>query len=227
MRRLGGPVGVWRLGVLLLAIGFWAHQFALQDLADFGWQFRYLSIWALTVAVMASAAAALSPADPEAGSADTIVLLAAALSAMQAVCYWVLRAGDPVGVATEGIVDVSARSLYLHAVMPVLLWIEAIFLTRATRGTLGAAAWLLVVLAAYVLWIEAAVAPLNPVPAGDVRTGLPYPFLNDMTQGARAAVYLRAMVLGLAMLAVVRLAAGRMAASYRVSSSSSAANPSR
>ena len=226
MRRLGGPLGVWRLGVLLLAAGFWAHQFALQDLADFGWQFRYVSIWALTVGLLASAAAVRSTFDPDAGAPDTLLLLAAALSATQAVCYWVLRADDPAGMATGGIIDAPVRSLYLHGAMPILLWIEAVLLTRATRGAQAAAAWLLVVLATYMLWIEAAVAPLNPSPSGLVTTGLPYPVLNDMTQGMRAVVYVQAAALGLAMVAAVRFAAGR-AAAYRGSSARSAANPSR
>ena len=226
MRRLGGPIGVWRLGVLLLAAGFWTHQFALQDLADFGWQFRYLSIWALTIGLLASAAAVRSTLDPDAEAPDALLLLAAALSGAQAVCYWVLWVDDPAGMATGGIIDAPVRSLYLHGVMPTLLWIEAIVLTRATRGAPGAAAWLLAVLAAYMLWIEAAVAPLNPSPAGPVTTGLPYPFLNDMVQGARAIVYVQAAALGLVMMAAVRFAAGR-AAAYRGSSARSAANPSR
>jgi hypothetical protein len=227
MRRLGGPIGVWRLAVLVLATGFWAHQFTLQDLADFGWQFRYLSIWALTIGVISSAAALLSSTDPDAGAADTVVLLAAALAATQAICYWVLRSDERVGMATAGIVDASIRSLFLHVALPILLWIEAIFLTRATRGALGAAAWLVVVLACYMLWIEAAVAPLNPSPAGAMRTGLPYPFLNDMTPDVRAALYVVAVAVGLSMLGAVRLAAGLAAASYRTSSDRSAANPSR
>ena len=226
MERFGGPLGVWRLGVMLLAAGFWAHQFALQDLADFGWQFRYLSIWALSVGLLASAAVVLAMLDPDAGPPHTLVLFAAALSATQAFCYWALWAGDPAGMATAGIVDAPVRSLYLHGVMPILLWIEAIVLTRATRGALAAAAWLLVVLVAYMLWIEAAVAPLNPSPAGVVRTGLPYPFLNDMTHGLRAIVYAQVAVLGLVMVAAARFAAGR-AAAYRGSSARSAANPSR
>lgn len=226
MRRLGGPLGVWRLGVLLLAVGFWAHSFALEDLADFGWQFRYLAIWALSLGIAVGALAVRSSLVPDAGAPESLLLLAAGVSGAQAIVFWWFWLGDPAAVATGGATDGPVRLVYLHAVMPALIWIEAVVLSRAARGAAPAAVWLLVVLAAYMLWIEAGVAPLNPAPAGVATSGLPYPLLNEMTQGARAGLYVECALLALALVLLARWAAGR-AAAYSASAARSAASPSR
>lgn len=226
MRRLGGPLGVWRLGVLLLATGFWAHQFALQDLADFGWQFRYLAVWALTLGLVAGALTFRLSLVPDAGAPDSLLLVASAVSALQAILFWRFQLDDPsvLGPASAGASPLAIA--YLHGIMPLLVWIETVFLSRASRGLPAAIGWLLVTLLAYVLWIEAAVLPLNPVPAGAVTSGLPYPLLNDMTQPERIVLYARSSALGLALLVLAGWAAGRGAGSAR-SEASSAASPSR
>lgn len=226
MRRLGGPLGVWRLGVLLLAAGFWAHQFALQDLAVFGWQFRYLTVWALTLGLVAGALTFRSSLAPGAGASDSLLLVAAALAGMQAILYWAIRLEDPEALRAAGAAGGPLGVAYLHVVMPVLVWVETVFLSKAARGALAAACWLIVTLAAYMLWIEAAVAPLNVTPAGLVTAGLPYPFLNEMTQGARGMLYLQAAILGLVLLALARWAAGRTGG-YPPSEERSEASPSR
>ena len=100
-------------------------------------------------------------------------------------------------------------------------------LSRAARGGLSAACWVVVTLAAYMLWIEGAVAPLNSAPAGLVTAGLPYPVLNDMTQGIRSGLYLRAAAVALAFLWLARWLAGRFDGAYPGSSAKSEASPSR
>ena len=38
----------YRVTVFALALGYWLYQFTQTDLDAFGWQFRFLTIWALT-----------------------------------------------------------------------------------------------------------------------------------------------------------------------------------
>lgn len=226
MRRLGGPLGVWRLGVLLLAAGFWAQQFALQDLADFGWQFRYFAVWALTLGLAAGALTFRLSLVPDAGAPNSLLLVAAAVSALQAVLFWFFRLSDPSAIGAGGAGGDPVRIVYLHVLMPAFIWLEAVVFNRTARAAPAAACWLLMTLAAYVLWIEGAVVPLNPVPAGAVTSGMPYPFLNDMTQGARAALYAKASIVGVGLIGLVHWAAV-WADGYSSSASSRAASPSR
>ena len=202
---------LWRVVLLASASAFWLWQFAVADMAEFGWQFRFLTIWALTL-TLAHAALAFGHAAGLTGQRhERLAMVSAAINAVMAMLYWRLRLTDPGALGAPGASPV--QDIYLHAVAPALMIVDAVFVMRAFGRPIRAVPGLLLVVAAYVAWIELAVAPLNDMPVGDVTTGLPYPFLNDLAWGERATFYGTALLAGLAFLPafhiLMRLAAGR------------------
>ncbi|MGR3542246.1 MAG: hypothetical protein ACU0BS_12595 [Hasllibacter sp.] len=188
MVRLGGGLGLWRLGVFALAAGFWLYQFTTQELADFGWQFRYLTVWALSLSVLSAWFALRVSLGLAARPHRTLMAAAAVINAMVVFLYWRLYLENPVQVNGEAALP-AVQEWYLHAIGPALQWVEALALTRAFRRLPSTAFAILGIVVGYVLWIELAVQPLNEVPGGAVTTGLPYPFLNDMELAARVNFY--------------------------------------
>ncbi|WP_157937699.1 hypothetical protein [Oceaniglobus roseus] len=178
----------YRRAVLLLALGYWLYQFRHLGEAGFGWQFRYLTIWALTASLL-SAFAVLRHARGRGTRPDTLASVAAVLNALVVLLYWRLYLIDPALVnGANGIV--WWQEYYLHLAGPVLQWIDALLLMGAFRAPLRVLGVLAVLVLAYVGWIELAVAPLNATPVGDATSGLPYPFLNDLDLADRLRFYL-------------------------------------
>ena len=188
MDRLGGGLGLWRFGVFALAAGFWLYQFTTQDLADFGWQFRYLTVWALSLSALSGWFALRVSLRLSDDPHRTLMATAAVINAMVVFLYWRLYLENPAQVNGEAVLP-ALQEWYLHAVGPALQWVEALALTGAFRRLPQTAFGVLGVVVGYVLWIELAVQPLNEVPGGAVTTGLPYPFLNDMEPDARIGFY--------------------------------------
>ena len=81
------------------------------------------------------------------------------------------------------------QEYYLHAVGPLLQWIDALVVLGAFRAFWRPVAGLLAVSALYIAWIELFVAPRNAFPQGSVTSGLPYLFLNNMELSARLVFY--------------------------------------
>ncbi|PRY93378.1 FAR-17a/AIG1-like protein [Hasllibacter halocynthiae] len=222
MDRIGGALGLWRLGVFLLAAGFWLYQFATQEMADFGWQFRFLTVWALTLSMLSGWFVLRVSLGWSDSPHRTLMAATAVINAMVVLLYWRLYLENPEQVnGTTALPPV--QEWYLHALGPALQWVEALVLTRAFTRLPSSALAVLGVVAAYVLWIELAVQPLNEVPGGAVTTGLPYPFLNDMEVQARLAFY--GMQLGMSLLALG--AFWGLQRAWPFSSASRAASPSR
>ena len=92
--------------------------------------------------------------------------------------------------------------LYLHALGPLLQWIDAIFIHRAFRRLGAGLVWLLGVIVAYLSWAELVVAPMNDAPAGSVTSGLPYPFLNDLAFDGRMDFYITNVAVGIVLLGI-------------------------
>lgn len=183
-------VRTYRWIVLLLAAFYFVDRITVEtyDLSNFGWQFRYLTIWALTLS-MITAAMMLTPAFgmPDRRGA-VFVSLTATVNMIVVVSYWRLYFDDP-ALVNGGKPILAYREYYLHLIGPILQWIDVLFLKRAFRSPLRTIFWLLVVVIAYVTWSEAVIAPLNTTPIGSVTSGLPYPFLNDMPLGERLIFY--------------------------------------
>ncbi|MEM1130091.1 MAG: hypothetical protein AAGH83_06150 [Pseudomonadota bacterium] len=197
---------VYRLCVLALALFYFIDRFSLEDyrdFSDFGWQFRYLTIWALTGSLIA-AAAMLVPGLGAPGPRWSIyVSVIAVINAIVVYLYWRIYLDDPSLIYGDNAI-VWWRDYYLHLAGPLLQWIDVLFIKRAFRFPLRVAAWLAVMVVAYAAWAELVVGPLNDGPVGSVTSGLPYPFMNDMVFSARLRFYVMAFLAGLLLIAVFR-----------------------
>ena len=202
------PVTLYRWCVLLLAAFFFLDRFTAEDfgnMAEFGWQFRYLTIWALTGSLIA-AAMMLTPAYGRPGPrGEVFVSVVAVLNVIVVVSYWRLYFTDPKLVNGENEI-VAYREYYLHLLGPLLQWVDVLTIKRAFRHMGAAALGLGALVLAYLGWAEFAVEPLNAAPVGTVTAGLPYPFLNDMTPAQRLGFYAATWASGLVFILVLRLA---------------------
>lgn len=176
-------IRIFQISMLAIALGYWLHMFWIADLTSFGAQFRYLTIWALTGAVVSWSMCLLRP-----GRAPGFHAAAAVLSALVVLLYWRLYFADPANVNGDSPIRWYLE-YYLHLAGPVLQGVNAVVLIRVFDRPVAAIPWMAAVFVAYVAWIELLVQPFNDVPVGSITTGLPYPFLNNMELGARAVFY--------------------------------------
>ena len=80
---------------------------------------------------------------------------------------------------------------------PLLQWFDALILLGALRAPVRVLGVLVVVILAYIGWIELLVQPLNNLPQGRVTSGLPYPFLNNMEFAMRQGFYISTAAMAL------------------------------
>lgn len=66
---------------------------------------------------------------------------------------------------------------------------DALFPNRSSKHRLRDVLMTIVICIAYIIWSDAIVGPFDIEPVGSVTSGLPYPFLNDMTFTDRALFY--------------------------------------
>ena len=207
-QRSGRGLVAWRAAILALAAIFWVEQFAHAQMAEFGWQFRFLTIWALTLSLMYAANAFRLALGLTHHRQERLAMVAACVNAIMVTLYWWMRLSDPSALGPwEG----GVRDLYLHAIGPGLQIVDAVFVLGAFGRPIRAVPGLLLTVVAYVAWIELGVAPLNDAPIGDVTSGLPYPFLNHMDPGNRATFYVAAALGGLAFLGAFHIVFRRVA----------------
>ena len=191
MAWLAGVAAGYRWGVALLAVVMWALCFAEARLAHFGWQFRFLDVWALTLS-MVSAAFMLRLA--MGWSRSRHEAFAAVVAALNAVVI-----ATHLGPLLVGPMAWPGWKLaYLHLLGPALQIADAVLILGAFRRIGGALLGVALTAMAYVAWIELAVRPLNA--AADGLGGLPYAALDAMGPAARLAVYAAATLGGLASL---------------------------
>ena len=194
MAWLAGKAAWYRWGVALLAAGMWVFCFAEARLAYFGWQFRFLDVWALT-ASMVSAALMLRLAMGWSRSRhEVFVAVAAALNAVAIAAHL----GPLLGGSTTW---PGWKLAYLHVLGPALQIADAVLILGAFGRISGALLGVAVTGLAYVAWLELAVRPLNA--AADGTGGLPYAALDAMEPAARLAVYAAATAGGMAALAAL------------------------
>ncbi|MGB5833771.1 MAG: hypothetical protein WBG92_17505 [Thiohalocapsa sp.] len=178
----------FRILVLLLTIGYFVEVAATANYSSFGAQFRFLTIWALTGNLIAAAAMLRSGYGRPDGRFDIALSVLAIINVLVVFSYWRLFFIDPALVNGDN-TPKPYREYYLHLVGPILMWIDLFWLKRGFRRLLPVLIWLAVVVLTYVAWAELLVGPLNAKPVGDVTSGLPYPFLNDLEPQARATFY--------------------------------------
>ena len=203
MARRAGAVTAYRWGAFLLATVIWVRCFADARLEEFGWQFQYLDIWALSLSVVALACTVRLSMGWSRSRHAALVGTAAALNAVIVVVHLGPLIGDaamaqsaptPFGEPVGG-ADPAWKAAYLHAVGPLVQIADAALLLGAFRQIGGALLGVAAVGLAYAAWLELAVRPLNATHDGT--GGLPYAALNALEAPGRLGVYAVVTVGGL------------------------------
>ena len=186
----------YRFVCLLLSIGYFLYQFTAANYDNFGIHFRYLTIWGLTGAMIATWLLYWIKRKGLPEGYLGFVSAIAVLNAMVVFLYWKLYFIDPKLVNYSGSI-VWFQEYYLHILGPLLLILDALFFnnsfTQVKKGTLT----IIVIFLLYIFWTEVLTGPLNATPEGSVTNGLPYPFLNDMEFAERVSFYATTILTGL------------------------------
>ncbi|MEL7149379.1 MAG: hypothetical protein AAGK71_01530 [Pseudomonadota bacterium] len=197
-------VTLYRWAVFLLA-GFYLIWMVLID-ADYsavGGPFRFLTIWALLLSFFCASRMMALVEQRSANDWPAVVAVTGTLNFMVVFLYWRLFLANPDSVTgVSGPPDAWVQ-YYIHALGPALQWGDMLFLHRNIRHFIRALGILLGVVLAYVLWAELVVQHWNETPAGDVTSGLPYPFLNDLALTERVAFYAQTTVSGVVVLVII------------------------
>ena len=185
----------YRFVCLLLSIGYFLYQFTDANYNNFGIQFRYLTIWGLTGAMIATW---LLYRTKRGGFPEThlpFVSAIAVLNAMVVFLYWKLYFIDPSLVNYSGSI-VWFQEYYLHVLGPLLIILDALFFNNSFTQIKKGLLTILGICLLYILWTEALTGPLNTTPEGAVTNGLPYPFLNNMAFAERISFYATTILTG-------------------------------
>ena len=186
----------YRLLCLLLSVSYFVYQFTAANYENFEIQFRYLTIWGLTGAMVSSYLLYRSKRNNLPETYHAFVSAVAVLNAMVVFLYWKLYFIDPSLVNYSGSI-VWFQEYYLHALGPLLIIFDALFFNRSFQQIRNGALAIVGMCLLYVLWTEAVTAPLNFTPEGSVTSGLPYPFLNNMVFMERLSFYATTTLTGL------------------------------
>ena len=182
-------VFIFRWVVFLLAAGYCLRTIFFGTYDGFGGPFRYLTIWALFLSFFCASRMIALVEGRSTRRWDAVVSATAVVNAMVVILYWRLYFADPNSVTRDGELGVWWLEVYMHALGPLLQWIDAVFVHRAFRRIGTCLAVLVSIIAAYLAWGEFVVGPMNDSPIGVVTSGLPYPFLNDLDLGGRMMFY--------------------------------------
>ena len=186
----------YRLVCLILSVGYFSYQFTEANYDNFGIQFRYLTIWGLTAAMVATWLLYKSTHKGLPESYLPFVSATAVLNAMVVFLYWKLYFIDPSLVNYLGSI-VWFQDYYLHILGPVLIILDAFLFNNSFTQVKKGVLTILAICLLYILWSEAVTGPLNDTPEGAVTNGLPYPFLNNMSFSERVSFYATTIVTGL------------------------------
>ena len=180
---------IYRWFVFLLAAGFTLRQIVFAaDYDPVGGPFRFLTIWALLLSFFSASRMLALTERRSARLWPNVVAVTAVANGLTVLIYWRLWFEDP-ALVNSGEPLPWWLEYYLHGLGPLLQWIDALFIYGAFRTWRRSVPLLLAFTAAYVLWIEFFVRPMNDFPVGIVTDGLPYPFLNAMEVAERVQFY--------------------------------------
>lgn len=182
-------IRIFRWIVFLAAAAYCLRTLVFGSFDYFAGPFRYLTIWALFMSFFAASRMMALTEGRSTRRWDGFVGATAVVNAMVVFMYWRLFFADPNSVSSDGELGPLYIELYLHALGPLLQWIDAIFIHRSFRRLGASLVWLFGIIAAYVAWCELVLMRMNDTPAGTVTSGLPYPFLNDLELSGRAIFY--------------------------------------
>ncbi len=184
-------------GYLLEQLFGIGHSLYKGDLGEgFGWQFRYLTIWALIAHVYVGYRLLMVSCGRIDRVNDGIAAAAAALGLYVIIMYWGLFFIDPKLINGDH-KPFWLREYYLHLVGPAILWFDIVFIRHALTNIRRVVSFNIFICIAYCIWIEFVIRPLNLEPIGSMTNGLPYPFLNDMSFLWRLIFYLFSIVVGI------------------------------
>ena len=186
----------YRFVCLLLSIGYFLYQFAEADYENFGVQFRYLTIWGLTGAMIATWLLYRTKRNGLPEMHLAFVSAISVLNAMVVFLYWKLYFIDPSLVNYSGSI-VWFQEYYLHVLGPLLIILDALFFNNSFTQIKNGLLTILGICLLYIFWTESLTGPLNNTPEGSVTSGLPYPFLNDMVFSKRVGFYATTILTGL------------------------------
>ena len=193
---------IYRTIVFLLCSFYGIRTLVFADFSYFGGPFRYLTIWALYASWFSSIwmlAFSLNKVDHR---WEGFVGVATVLNTMVVLLYWRLYFADPLSVTSDGELGRWWLEYYMHALGPLLQWIDAIVIHRSFRRPLRSAGILTFAIIGYVVWVERVVAPMNDRPMGSVTSGLPYNFLNNLEWAGRLEFYVTNLVVALFFLTI-------------------------
>lgn len=179
----------FRWVVFVLAGLFCLRVIVFSTYDGVGGPFRYLTVWALFLSFFcASRMLALMEHRSE-RRWDAVVSATAVVNCMVVILYWRLYFADPSSVTRDGELGVWWLELYMHGLGPALQWIDSLFVHRSFRQIWTSLGVLVSIIGGYLIWGELIQRPLNDTPLGDVTSGLPYPFLNDLEFAGRLTFY--------------------------------------
>lgn len=196
------PRLIFRWTAFLLAGGYCIRMLIFGGWDAFGGPFRFLTVWALFCSFFAFSRMMAIEEGRSERRWDGFVCMTAVINTMVVVLYWRLYFADPTSVTPDGELAAWHLEIYLHMVGPLLQVIDTIFVHRSYRKLGPAFAWLIGVIAVYVLWAELVVQTFNTRPAGTVTSGLPYRFLNSLDVADRANFYATNLAVGASLLLV-------------------------
>lgn len=196
------PALVFRWIAFLLAAGYCIRTLFFGGWDGFGGPFRYLTIWALFCSFFAFSRMMAIEEGRSDRRWDGFVCMTAVINTMVVFLYWRLYFADATSVTDGGELRAWVLELYLHGLGPLLQVIDTIFVHRSYRRLTASIAWLVGLIATYVLWVELFVQQYNDSPEGSVTSGLSYPFLNNLELSERAVFYASNLAVGIVVLLI-------------------------
>lgn len=193
---------MYRTAVFAVFVAYCLRMIFFGNWDAFAGPFKYLTIWSLFISTFALSRTLLFASERSTKRWDGFVAMSCVISAMVVFLYWRLFFADPMSVTSDGTLGDWWLEYFLHGVGPLLLWIEALFFHKPFRKWAAAIAWMFGVIASFVLWMELVLQPLVDSPVGEVTSGLPYRFLNNMDFGGRSNFYVTNFVVAVVFLAV-------------------------
>lgn len=183
------PIIAYRWLVFGAAAFYSVYMIGWSSYDQAGGPFRFLTIWALLLSFFCASRVLAFSERRTTRRWDSLIAATCVINFMVVFLFWRLYFNDPTSVTRNRELSVWWREYYLHAVGPVLMWIDAFLINRPFRRFIPALAILLAIAISYFLWAELVVSPLATSPVGTVTTGLPYPFLNDLELDGRIRFY--------------------------------------
>lgn len=173
-----------------LALFYWVYDFGDLEPAKIGWQFRFLTNWALTMSLISAWFMLQRSRGKTQKRYEVFASVTVIINIMVVLMYWKIYLEDPAQFYKDGVRTIPLwREYYLHGMGPLLQWIDAFFLLGAFKPIKRILAGTGALIVSYLAWCELIVSPLNSTPEGTVTNGLPYRFLNNMVLDDRLVFY--------------------------------------